>query len=285
MDIDFAHLHVASSFSMRYGASPPEVLVARAGELGQPALALTDRDGAYGAVRFMRACQEAGVSPVLGADLALAPHEGYAVGPADPGHHPGRAQPVKGGVTVQDHHPRVTVLARGQDGGVAPAAGWSRICRLLTHTHLAGTRGQPLTSTTLLARAAAPVDGVAPVVVLLGPDSDVGRAVLLGHRDRARGLLHRWLQVLPADALRVEVVCHGGPAHTPASLPHAARLWALALEHDVPAVLSAAVRHATVPEARVVDVLDAARRMVPLDERHLDRVSTAGHLADTPTMV
>jgi error-prone DNA polymerase len=50
-------------------------------------------------------------------------------------------------------------------------------------------------------------------------------------------------------------------------------------------VLTAAVRHCEVSDARVVDVLDAARRMVPLQERHLDRVSTAGHLADTATML
>ena len=49
----FAHLHVASGFSMRYGASMPEHLVERAAEHGQGALALTDRDGLYGAdLRF-----------------------------------------------------------------------------------------------------------------------------------------------------------------------------------------------------------------------------------------
>ena len=51
----FAHLHVASGFSLRYGASTPTTLVERASALGQPALALTDRDGLYGAVRFVQA--------------------------------------------------------------------------------------------------------------------------------------------------------------------------------------------------------------------------------------
>jgi error-prone DNA polymerase len=77
----FAHLHVASSYSMRYGASSPETLVRRAAELGQSSVALTDRDGVYGAVRFVRAATEAGVHPVLGVDLAL---EDPAPGP-DPG--------------------------------------------------------------------------------------------------------------------------------------------------------------------------------------------------------
>ena len=41
--------------------------------MGQDALALTDRDGAYGAVAFALAAREAGISPILGADLAVAP--------------------------------------------------------------------------------------------------------------------------------------------------------------------------------------------------------------------
>ncbi len=69
--MDFAHLHVASAYSMRHGASMPAELVARAAEHGQSMLALTDRDGVYGAVRFIQACDAAGVTPVLGVDLAL----------------------------------------------------------------------------------------------------------------------------------------------------------------------------------------------------------------------
>ena len=46
----FVHLHVASGYSLRYGASHPHVLVERAVEHGMDTLALTDRDGVYGAV-------------------------------------------------------------------------------------------------------------------------------------------------------------------------------------------------------------------------------------------
>ncbi|MFC5041328.1 DNA polymerase III subunit alpha [Ornithinimicrobium kibberense] len=299
---DFVHLHVASSASMRYGASHPDELVDRAVELGQSVLALTDRDGLYGAVRFVRACSAAGLTPVLGVDLALGqgagPGTGAVSGPDARGRSdddlsgparielgaPGRASPAKGGSLVDDQRPRVVVLARGQRPGLAPGTGWARLCRLVTQTHLAGERGAPRTRPDLLARAAAPVDGVAPVVVLLGPDSDVGRAVLARRRDLARARLQAWQRLLPPGALRVELVVHGGPEGTPGSLGHAARAWALARECDVPAVLTAAVRHAVPEQARVVDVLDAARRMVALDERHLDRVSTAGHLATTATM-
>ncbi|WP_272947955.1 DNA polymerase III subunit alpha [Serinicoccus sediminis] len=317
---DFVHLHVASSASMRYGASHPADLVRRAAELGQSALALTDRDGLYGAVRFVRACTEAGIAPVLGVDLALAGSpSGPGAGPEAPGPAPtpfvtglrptapqvpdrvapgqgwgegldvrparrGPRTPVKGGALVDDQQPRVVLLARGQRGGAEAGVGWARLCRLVTHTHLSGERSVPRVTPELIARAATGTAGVSPVVLLLGPDSDVGRALLARRRDLARRLLQAWTRMLPAGAVRVEVVCHGGPEGTPGSLAHATASWALAREVGVPAVLTAAVRHVHPEQARVVDVLDAARRRVALDERHLDRVSGAGHLAGTAVM-
>ena len=69
----FVHLHVASGFSLQYGASHPQALVERAVEQEMDALALTDRNGTYGAVRFAKACQRAGIRPILGVDLAVTP--------------------------------------------------------------------------------------------------------------------------------------------------------------------------------------------------------------------
>jgi len=63
MGSSFVHLDVRSCFSLKEGAFTPERLVARAVELGLPAVALTDRDGLYGAARFVRACEAAGVKP------------------------------------------------------------------------------------------------------------------------------------------------------------------------------------------------------------------------------
>ncbi|WP_256862486.1 PHP domain-containing protein [Microbispora sp. GKU 823] len=67
----FAHLHVASAFSLRYGTAFPAALVRRAAEHGMDTLALTDRDGLYGAIKHVIACHERGVRPVVGVDLAL----------------------------------------------------------------------------------------------------------------------------------------------------------------------------------------------------------------------
>ncbi len=292
----FVHLHVASGYSMQYGASTPAALVQRAAAWGQPALALTDRDGLYGAVRFVQACTDAGIAPILGVDLAVR-HRVPDGRPRSPTGPAGRARtPVRGGAVVDPRLPRVTVLARGAHAGLDRGAGWGRLCRLVTRTHLGGERSSPVSTPELIAELATapgqpvgprsgPSDGSpSPLLVLLGPDSDVGRAVLLRRRAQAYEALARWRALLPRDALAIEVVCHGGPEGTPASLGHAARLYALAREHGIRVVLTAAVRHADPQEAATVDVLDAARRLVALDVRHLDRVTTAGHLSPTPAM-
>ncbi|WP_412126833.1 PHP domain-containing protein [Streptomyces zaomyceticus] len=59
----FTHLHTASGYSLRYGASHPERLAARAAERGMDALALTDRDTLAGTIRFAKACAKAGSAP------------------------------------------------------------------------------------------------------------------------------------------------------------------------------------------------------------------------------
>ena len=58
----YVELHAASAFSFLRGSSLPEALVARAAELGYPALALVDRDSVSGAPRFFKAAKAAGVA-------------------------------------------------------------------------------------------------------------------------------------------------------------------------------------------------------------------------------
>ncbi|MBQ7228521.1 MAG: DNA polymerase III subunit alpha, partial [Clostridia bacterium] len=68
----FTHLHVHSEFSLLDGACRVPELVARAKELGQDSLALTDHGVMYGAVAFYKACQKAGIKPVLGVEAYIA---------------------------------------------------------------------------------------------------------------------------------------------------------------------------------------------------------------------
>lgn len=83
MGSGFAHLHVASGYSARYGASLPHHLLQRAAERGIPALALSDRDTVAGTVvRFAKAAAAAGVRPIFGVELAVASATAAARGSA-----------------------------------------------------------------------------------------------------------------------------------------------------------------------------------------------------------
>ncbi|WP_019544019.1 DNA polymerase III subunit alpha [Streptomyces sulphureus] len=237
----FTHLHVASGFSLRYGASHPETLAERAAERGMGAVALTDRDTLGGAVRFAKASARAGVRPVYGVELAVgAPPEGERR-PAGR-----RRAPVRGGAFVDESAPRVVFLAR--DG----ARGWAELCRLVTAAHAAEAE-----------RPLLPWDEAAgdagSVTVLLGADSPVGRALAAGRPDRAARVLGEWREVF-GGSLRLEVD-GAGP------LREAARMLRLAADEGVPPLLANPVRYADPDQGPVADVLDSARRLVPIDER------------------
>nr|WP_276508446.1 DNA polymerase III subunit alpha [Modestobacter muralis] len=260
-------MHVASGYSMRHGANHPADLVTRAADHGMGALALTDRDGLYGAVKFALAARSAGIRPLFGVDLAVDPVAGGEPGrvrAADlhRARHPsGRRAPARGGAGVDPRLPRVTFLAK--DG-----AGWRSLCRLTSATHLGGTRGEPVSSLTLAGEHAT------GLLAVLGPGSSVGRALADGHGDLARARLAAWRSVFGPGQLVVEIVHHRGQGDR----SRAQALLALATEAGVPAVLTNAVRYVDAFDAPTADVLDAARRLVPLGERHVDRRTAEGHL-------
>jgi error-prone DNA polymerase len=283
----FVHLRVASGYSLQHGASHPHVLVERAAEQEMDTLALTDRDGTYGAVKFAQACQAAGIRPVLGVDLAYQPTA------ADP-HRQSSSRPrspVRGGEfrdPTWDGLPRVTLLATA-DGPGGGRAGWAAICRLVSAVHLAGERGRPVATLDLLA----PWLAEGAVMVLLGPGSEVGAAVSRRRDDLARAALRPWREVVPAGHLHLELVSHRlgrpGPGGTgewgPGSASHAARMAGLGRREGVGTVLTNAVRYADRRDAPTVDVLDAARRLVALDRRHLDRGNAEGFLKSGKQML
>ncbi|SEM95123.1 DNA polymerase III subunit alpha [Nonomuraea pusilla] len=266
MTAPFPHLNVSSAYSMRYGTAFPHALALRAAEHGMDILALTDRDGLYGAVKHAHACAAAGIAPVLGVNLALdtsAPEPGQWL----------KAPRPRTGPDAED---RVTVLARG--------GGWARLSRLVTAAHHAGERGAPKVTRDLVGAWAGGPGGAHGfgaddgLVVLLGPRSDVGRAAALRHDERAAELLALWRAAVPGVV--VEVADQYGFRDSITAV----RMLALAESAGVPAVLTNAVRHLDPADHQVGDVLDAARQLVPLHPRHLEGSTTHAYLKSTEEM-
>ncbi|MET0714334.1 MAG: DNA polymerase III subunit alpha [Mycetocola sp.] len=238
--MNFPHLHVHSAYSMHYGVTMPERLAEQAAAQGADFLAVTDRDGLYGAIKHIRACIAVGVRPGLGADLAIHDDEHRPLG-------------------------RVVVLAHGNTDG----RGYASLCRLVSAAHKNGTK-KPSVSRERLAFLA----GMNSLSVLLGPASDVGQSVQRRDGSEARQRLTAWTRSMPAGSVTVEVVCHLAETGTPGSVTPATRMLSLAEHAGLPAVLTNAVRYGTPDEALTADIADAARMLTPLAE--LEELQTNG---------
>ena len=70
----FVHLHVHSDASPMQGASSLETLCEAARAQGAHALAVTDTNGLYAAVRFVEIARQARLRPILGAELTTDSH-------------------------------------------------------------------------------------------------------------------------------------------------------------------------------------------------------------------
>src|SRR5215216_6901402 len=65
------HLHAHSEYSLLDGACKIDAMAARAAELGQPALGLTDHGVMNGAIDLYKACRKHGIKPIVGLEAYL----------------------------------------------------------------------------------------------------------------------------------------------------------------------------------------------------------------------
>lgn len=73
--LHFVHLHTHTEYSLLDGANRIQPLVNRALELGMPALAITDHGVMSGAIEFYQACLDAGIKPIIGCEVYVAPRK------------------------------------------------------------------------------------------------------------------------------------------------------------------------------------------------------------------
>lgn len=74
---DFVHLHVHSEYSLLDGACRLKQLVAKAKELGQSSVAVTDHGNMYATIDFYNECKREGVKPIIGCEVYVAPRSRF----------------------------------------------------------------------------------------------------------------------------------------------------------------------------------------------------------------
>ncbi len=179
---DFVHLHVHSEYSLLDGAAQLDRLVRKAAELKFPALALTDHGNLFGAIDFYEAAQRAGIKPILGCELYVAPGKRTERGSQD------------GGYEGANH---LTVLVRNPTG-------YRNLITLVSKAYLEGYYYKPRVDRELLAAHA---DGL---LVLSGClNSEVSRLLHAGDEERARATAGWYQEVFGRDYYFMEVQSHG----------------------------------------------------------------------------
>ncbi|HEX9039050.1 MAG TPA: DNA polymerase III subunit alpha [Ktedonobacterales bacterium] len=228
----YAELHCASVFSFLRAGSSVEALVARAGALGMPALALTDHMTLAGAVRFQTACAEAGISPILGVELVVA------------------EEPLFGA----EETARVVALAEN-------ATGYARLCQLLTNANLE----RPDAPVVPFGALAAAPEGL--IILTGGRAGPLAAALLAGRRATAWDAARRYLNTFGPERLFIEVQGHA----LPESVHLAQELAEIAEELGARLALTNGARYATREDYPLYDLLTCVRLGVTVDEPHRER--------------
>jgi len=179
---DFVHLHVHSEYSLLDGAARLEKLIHKAKELRFPALALTDHGNLFGSVDFYSGCEKAGVKPILGSELYVAPGSRFERSGQD------------GSYEGASH---CTVLVRNREGH-------ANLMRLVSKAYLEGFYYKPRVDRELLAQHAG------GLLVLSGClNSEVSRMLSAGDEAKARETAGWYQEVFGKDHYFMEVQSHG----------------------------------------------------------------------------
>jgi error-prone DNA polymerase len=262
----YIELHCASAFSFLQGASLPEALVERAAALGYPALALVDADGVYGAPRFHKAAQKAGIKAIVGAELTIESTQNSKLKTRNP-----LDRPRSHGVTENNPKDlRVSVSPWPVTSGcrwtlpvlVESQEGYRNLCRLITRMKMRALAPGPPPRE---ARWGGKGEGALALEELEGSTAGLialgGRSLLEARHYGVGGLLDRLVGLFGRTRVYVELQRHLLREEEADS----AALDALARAFRVPVVATNCVRFAEPADRPLFDVLTCVRHHTTLD--------------------
>ena len=175
----FAHLHVHSEYSLLDGACRIGPLIERARELGQTALAITDHGVMYGAVAFYKAAVAAGIRPIIGCEVYVAPR--------------GMTDRVHG---VDDAYTHLILLCRDETG-------YHNLCYLVSAAFERGFYGKPRIDWPLLHKHAEGLICLSGCVA-----GDIPRAILRGDYDAAKARAEELQELFGEENFYLELQNH-----------------------------------------------------------------------------
>ena len=151
----FTHLHVHTEYSLLDGMCQIKPLINRAKELGMNSLAITDHGALYGIITFYREANDAGMKPIIGCEVYVAPKE----------------KEIK--LATEKNHYHLILLAKNN-------IGYHNLLKLVTTAYLEGFYYKPRVDKELLSKYH---EGL--VALTACPNGEVGRLIVEGRLEDA----------------------------------------------------------------------------------------------------
>jgi DNA polymerase-3 subunit alpha len=177
----FIHLHVHSEYSLLDGACRIPELAKRAAELKMPALALSDHGNLFGAVEFYKECRSAGIKPIIGCEVYLAP---------------GSRLDRKAN-SAKEASTHFLLLAKNETG-------YKNLVKLVSAAHLEGMYYKPRIDKEILARNAEGLIGTSACLA-----GEVARHIMAGRAKDAEKSIDDFKNIFAPGDFYLEIADHG----------------------------------------------------------------------------
>jgi DNA polymerase-3 subunit alpha len=215
----FTHLHVHTEYSLLDGMCRIPKLVARTKELGMDSLAITDHGVMYGVIEFYLAAREAGIKPIIGCEIYVAPNSRFSRDVGDKNHY------------------HLILLAKN-------GTGYQNLIQLTTNAHLEGFYYRPRTDKELL-----DLYNEGLIALSACPSGEVPRLILQGRIQEAKEAA-LWYKQTFGD-FYLEILRHPMPELEQINQS----LIAMSAELDIPLVAANDVHYVNQEDASAHDLL------------------------------
>ncbi|MBQ3899119.1 MAG: PHP domain-containing protein, partial [Lachnospiraceae bacterium] len=221
--MSFVHLHTHTEYSLLDGSNKIKEYVARVKELGMTAAAITDHGVMYGVIDFYRACRDAGINPVLGCEVYVAPGSRFD---KEPGH-------------GDDRYHHLILLAENNTG-------YANLCKIVSRGFTEGYYYRPRVDKEVLREFH---EGLICLSACLA--GEIPRLITAGRPDKAREVAREYLDIFGEGNYFFELQDHGIKAQQTVNM----ELMVMSREMNIPLVCTNDCHYTYAGDADAHDIL------------------------------
>lgn len=220
---NFVHLHLHTQYSLLDGAIRLDDLFARAKEFSMPAVAITDHGNLFGAIDFYTKASSAGLKPIIGCEIYLAPGSRFE----------------KKATTTGETAYHLILLVKNTKG-------YKNLCRLVTSGYLEGFYYKPRIDKELLREHS---DGLIALSACL--HGEIPHLIQMGNIEKAYEVAKEFKEIFPERRFFLEVMDNKLPEQVEVNRV----LFKMGRELDIPLVATNDCHYLNREDARAHDVL------------------------------